>query len=122
MSAEEVAHAFVQHYYSTLNSNVTALHGLYQSNSVLTFEGQRFEGPDQIVGKLESLGPVEHNIPLLTVDVQLGADSNALLIFVVGHIKIGGDNPLHFTQIFQLIATGPGAYYVNNEIFRLVYG
>jgi hypothetical protein len=83
---------------------------------------------------------VEHPRESLTLDLQLGADSNALLIFVVGQIKISDGNPLHFTQVFQLVsplpsfsrsshlylcsvqlATGPGQYYVHNEIFRLVY-
>ena len=36
--------------------------------------------------------------------------------------KIGGDNPLHFCEMFQLVSTGPGAYYVHNDVFRLNYG
>ena len=33
----------------------------------------------------------------------------------------GQENVLQFSQLFQLVATGPGAYYLNNDIFRLVY-
>lgn len=77
MSAEDVAAAFVNHYYTTLGSNPSALMGLYvsgfffactvllfanfetqvfvcnvqQPQSVLTFEGQKFEGPQKIIEK-----------------------------------------------------------------------
>jgi hypothetical protein len=45
-----------------------------------------------------------------------------MLIFVTGHVRIGGNNPLQFSQLFQLIAVAPGQFYVHNEIFRLIYG
>ena len=63
-----------------------------------------------------------HNIPQLTKDIQLSVNDSTMLIFVTGHLKIGNDNPLLFSQLFQLVATGPGQYYVHNEIFRLIYG
>ena len=53
---------------------------------------------------LQSVGQLEHNMPQFTVDVQLGPDSNALVIFVVGRLTINGENPLHFTQVFQLVS------------------
>eukprot|EP01041_Mallomonas_annulata_P009713 gene9713-20195_t len=122
MSAEDIAKAFVNHYFSNLDSNPQALAGLYQPQSVLTFESKQFQGPEAIVGHLASLGALAHNIPQLTIDVQMGVSSNALLVFVTGQLKINNENPLHFSQVFQLVATGPGQYYVNNELFRLVYG
>jgi hypothetical protein len=68
------------------------------------------------------LGKVSHNIPMLTKDVQLSTSNSAMLIFVTGQLKIGADqNPLLFSHFFQLVATGPGEYYVHNEIFRLIY-
>ena len=51
MSAEEIAHAFVSHFYTTLDSNPTLLAGLYQPQSTMTFEGLKFDGPEKIVGK-----------------------------------------------------------------------
>lgn len=35
--------------------------------------------------------------------------------------QIENDNPLHYTQVFQLVSTAPGSYYVHNDILRLVY-
>jgi hypothetical protein len=45
-----------------------------------------------------------------------------LIIFVTGHVRLGPNNPLQFSQMFQLVALGPGQYYIHNEIFRLIYG
>ena len=72
---------------------------------------------------LQSIGKLAHNIPALTKDVQLSVSNSAMLIFVTGQLKIGNEgNPLLFSHLFQLVATGPGQYYVHNEIFRLIYG
>ena len=107
----------------------------------MTFEGQSFTGPQAIVQKLmvgfsmssldlfeirfffsQQLGKVTHNIPRLTKDVQMSTSNSAMLIFVTGQLKIGEEaNFLLFSHCFQLVATGPGAYYVHNEIFRLLY-
>ncbi len=51
----------------------------------------------------------------------MSLNNSSMLIFVTGHISIGGGNPLHFSQMFQLVATGPNQYYVHNDIMRLIY-
>mmetsp|Transcript_37372 Transcript_37372/g.38052 ORF Transcript_37372/g.38052 Transcript_37372/m.38052 type:complete len:123 (-) Transcript_37372:22-390(-) len=122
MSAEEVAKAFITHYYTTLDSAPQSLSGLYQPQSVMNFEAKQYQGAEAIVNHLASLGQLQHNIPQLTVDVQMGVTNQALLVYVTGQLKIGNDNPLHFSQVFQLVSTAPGQYYVHNEMFRLVYG
>ena len=121
MSAEEVASAFVQHFYTTLNTNPAGLVGLYQPQSSMTFEGQKFDGPEAIVGKYVSLGKLTHD-PGMTKDVQMSTSSSALLIFITGKLRLGDNNPLLYSHCFQLVSTGPGQYYVHNEIFRLLYG
>ena len=87
---------------------------------MLTFEGQQFQGAEQIVGKLRTVGQVNHTVK--SMDVQPSNNPNALVIFVTGIIQIGGDNPLHFCEFFQLVSTGPNQYYVHNDVFRLNYG
>jgi len=58
-----------------------------------------------------------------TIDVQPSCTPSAIMIFVTGSVQIGGEtNPLHFCEMFQLVSTGPGAYYVHNDVFRLNYG
>jgi hypothetical protein len=51
MSMDEIASAFVRHFYSTLDTNAPALAGLYQPQSTMTFEGQKYDGPEAIVAK-----------------------------------------------------------------------
>jgi hypothetical protein len=87
---------------------------------MLTFEGNQVKGRNDIMGKLKGVGPVHHDIK--NIDIQPSNNANAIIIFVTGAIKIGGDNPLHFCEMFQLVSTGPGAYYVHNDVFRLNYG
>ena len=95
--------------------------GLEQNpTSMLTFEGQQFQGAQNIIGKLKGVGKVQHTVK--SMDVQPSKDSSALVIFVTGSVQIDGGNPLHFCEFFQLVSTGPGQYYVHNDVFRLNYG
>mmetsp|Transcript_9137 Transcript_9137/g.26106 ORF Transcript_9137/g.26106 Transcript_9137/m.26106 type:complete len:124 (+) Transcript_9137:116-487(+) len=122
MSAEEVAKAFVGHFYQSFDSNVDALAGLFNPTSMMTFEGQQFQGPENIIGKLKGVGKVVHAVK--SMDVQPGNTPSSLMIFVTGTVQIGegNANPLHFCEFFCLVSTGPGQYYVHNDIFRLNYG
>jgi hypothetical protein len=87
---------------------------------MMTFEGQQFQGPENIMTKLRSVGAVKHQVK--STDIQPSTSPNAIVIFVTGSISIAGDNPLHYCEMFQLGATGPGQFYVHNCIFRLNYG
>ena len=89
---------------------------------MLTFEGDQFQGSEAILGKLRQIGKVIHQVK--SMDVQPSSNPSAILIFVTGSVRIGdaNANPLHFCEMFQLVSTGPGAYYVHNDIFRLNYG
>ncbi len=54
MSSEEIANAFIQHFYTTLDSGAPQnLHSLYQAGSTLTFEGTAVTGADAIVAKYQ---------------------------------------------------------------------
>ena len=87
---------------------------------MLTFEGNQFSGAANIITKLSGVGAVKHVVK--SMDVQPSSSNSAIIIFVTGTIQIGSPNPLHFCEMFQLISTGPGAYYVHNDVFRLNYG
>ena len=41
--------------------------------------------------------------PRLTIDVQPGHGGSSLLIFVTGQVSVNGDNPLLFSQSFNLV-------------------
>lgn len=64
-------------------------------------------GSQAIVEKLTGLGKVQHDIK--SMDVQPSQSSSAIIIFVTGTCRIDGGNPLHFCEVFQLVANAPGA-------------
>ena len=67
----------------------------------------------------QSFGKLTHNLTGMKKDVQISLTESAMLIFVTGQLMIESNPPINFSHMFQLVATGPGAYYVNNEIFRV---
>ncbi len=87
---------------------------------MMTFEGSQIMGAQNILAKVKGLGQVKHTPK--TIDIQPSIDGQSIVIFVTGHISIGGENPLHYSDFFHLVPSGPGQYYVHNAIFRLNYG
>ncbi|CAN6362541.1 unnamed protein product [Urochloa humidicola] len=55
MDPDGVAKAFIDHYYTTFETNRVALEGLFQEGSMLTFGGENFMGTASIMAKLTSL-------------------------------------------------------------------
>ncbi|KAK9750012.1 hypothetical protein RND81_02G166300 [Saponaria officinalis] len=122
MNPEQVSKAFVEHYYTTFDTNRSNLGNLYQENSMLSFEGEPFMGAQNIVGKLTSLPftQCKHNIS--TTDCQPSGPPGALLVFVSGMLQLSGEqHSLKFSQMFHLMPTPQGNFYVQNDIFRLNY-
>ncbi|XP_074303325.1 nuclear transport factor 2B-like [Silene latifolia] len=121
MDADAVAKAFVGHYYSTFDSNRPALANLYQDSSMLTFEGQKIQGTQNITAKLTSLPFQQCQHSVTTVDCQPSVNG-AMLVFVSGNLQLAGEqHALKFSQMFHLMPTPQGSFYVHNDIFRLNY-
>ncbi|KHN44448.1 Nuclear transport factor 2 [Glycine soja] len=135
MDPDALAKAFVEHYYSTFDTNRNNLANLYQEGSMLSFEGQKIQGSHNIVAKLTSL-PFQHyavakltSLPfqqchhsISTVDCQPSGVNAGMLVFVSGNLQLAGEqHALKFSQMFHLIPTPQGSYYVLNDIFRLNY-
>ncbi|GAA5877552.1 hypothetical protein JCM16303_003376 [Sporobolomyces ruberrimus] len=118
-----IAQQFTQFYYNQFDSDRKGLAPLYRDHSMLSFEGQQFQGAAAIVEKLGGLPfeSIKHNVA--TMDAQPSAtDKASMIVLVTGQLLTGGDsNPLNFSQTFQLIPEA-GNYYVFNDVFRLVYG
>merc|ERR1711976_430446 len=115
-NAQQIANAFIQHYYQVFDSrNYQNLANLYQESSMLTFEGDTFTGPKAIVEKLSALPfkQVQHIIS--TTDCQ-PCPGNGLIVFVNGALSIDGDNQLKFAQAFTLFPNG-NSFYVVNDLF-----
>jgi hypothetical protein len=123
---EQVGEAFVQHYYNTFDSSRSNLGPLYRENSMLTFEGEKYLGVQQIVGKLTALPfqKVQHQI--VTCDCQpTQTQPSGILVFVNGNLLVDdSQNPLKFSQCFYLLpdSNNPASYWVHNDMFRLNYG
>ncbi|KAF9991090.1 Nuclear transport factor 2 [Mortierella antarctica] len=129
-----VAQQFSSYYYQTFDANRNSLGPLYlradvatsvsiltsRPTSMLTFEGAQTVGDAAIVEKLSSLplDGLRHNIS--TQDAQPVNDG--ILINVTGQLLASGEsNPQFFCQTFHLKPDG-GSFYIQNDIFRLVYG
>ncbi|KAF9009446.1 nuclear transport factor 2 [Cyathus striatus] len=118
-----IAKQFTDFYYQTFDSNRSQLLSLYRDSSMLTFEGTPIQGATAITEKLTNLpfATVLHKVT--TIDAQPSSPTVAsLIVSVTGLLVVdGSENPLQFSQVFQLIPDA-GSYYVFNDIFRLNYG
>lgn len=88
---------------------------------MLTFEGQKFMGSQQILQKLTGLPfqKCQHHISSLDAQPSL---SSGILVFVTGQLLPEGEsNPLKFSQTFHLVPVG-SSFVVSNDLFRLNYG
>lgn len=122
MDPAALAKAFVDHYYTTFDTNRSVLYSLYQDGSMLTFEGEQFQGPAAIQQKISQLPfqQCKHNIA--TVDSQLSCCGGTVVV-VNGSLQLGDqEHALRFGQMFLLKPTAGGSFYVQNDIFRLNYG
>lgn len=84
---DAVAKAFTDHYYSTFDTNRSNLASLYQDQSILTFEGQKFQGTQQITEKLGGLPfqSCQHRVVSLDAQPSVGG---GLLVFVTGQLIV----------------------------------
>ncbi|PIN13760.1 Nuclear transport factor 2 [Handroanthus impetiginosus] len=120
---EMVGRAFVDHYYHLFDHDRSALGSLYQPSSMLSFEGQKILGVEDISAKFKQL-PFDQCLHVIsTVDLQPSAVAGGIVVFVSGSLQLQGeDHPLRFSEAFHLIPTGQGSYFLQNDIFRLNYG
>ncbi|KAK3292577.1 uncharacterized protein B0H64DRAFT_407104 [Chaetomium fimeti] len=117
-----IAKQFVDHYYSTFDANRAQLAGLYRDNSMLTFESAQSLGTNAIAEKLTSLPfqKVIHKIS--TLDAQPTA-TGGIIILVTGQLLVDdGEHPLSYTQTFHLTQDPAGAWFVFNDLFKLIMG
>ncbi|KAK9089645.1 hypothetical protein Scep_028727 [Stephania cephalantha] len=119
---ESVGKAFVDHYYNLFDTNRPSLASLYHPSSMLTFEGQKLQGTDDIMRKLCELPFDQCLHSITTIDYQPSCFAGAILVFVSGNLQLAcQEHPLKFSQMFHLIPI-QGTFYVQNDIFRLNYG
>ncbi|KAK8664854.1 hypothetical protein V6N13_084627 [Hibiscus sabdariffa] len=119
---DSVGKAFVDHYYHLFDTDRPALSSLYQPTSMLTFEGQKIQGVDDITSKLNQLPFDRCRHVISTIDSQPASVTGGIVVFVSGSIQLPGENhPLQFSQMFHLSPTLQGNLFVLNDMFRLNY-
>ncbi|XP_055804132.1 nuclear transport factor 2B-like isoform X2 [Solanum dulcamara] len=100
MDPDAVSKAFVDYYYSTFDTNRTGLASVYQESSVLTFEGQKYQGTQSIADKLTGLPFQQCKHHINTVDCQPSGAVGGMLVFVSGNLNLPGEqHPLKFSQL-----------------------
>lgn len=117
-----IAQQFVQFYYSTFDTNRQALFPLYNSESMLSFEGEQFRGSENIVKKLCELSCTTVAHEIFTIDAQPSSTPCGVIVFVSGVLRMDTDAPLKFSQVFHLNQAPTGQFFVFNDLFRLNFG
>ncbi|OMO64890.1 Nuclear transport factor 2 [Corchorus olitorius] len=103
-----VGKAFVDHYYHLFDNDRPSLSSLYQPSSMLTFEGQKIQGVDEIAAKLNQLPIDQCRHVISTIDSQPSSITGGIVVFVSGSLQLPGEE--HLLRFSQ------------NDIFRLNYG
>lgn len=80
--------AFLDYYYNMFSTNRAGLAGLYQEASMLTFEGNKFQGVQAIITKLTSLPFQNATVQRTSSDFQPSV-SGGIVVFVCGNITVG---------------------------------
>uniref|UniRef100_A0A0K0DBC0 NTF2-related export protein n=1 Tax=Angiostrongylus cantonensis TaxID=6313 RepID=A0A0K0DBC0_ANGCA len=121
---ENIATAFVQHYYSKFDqgdgmARAQGLGGLYDpENSYMTFEGTQCKGRDAILAKFTSLTFKQIQRAITKCDSQPLYDGS-ILVMVLGQLKTDDDPINTFSQVFILRPNTTGSFFIGNEVFRL---
>ncbi|KAL7214942.1 hypothetical protein ACSBR1_027174 [Camellia fascicularis] len=106
MDPDTVAKAFVEHYCSTFDANRVGLANLYQESSMLTIEGQKIQGSQNIVAKLSSLPFQQCQHRITTIDCQPSGPACGMLVFVSGNLQLAGEqHALKFSQVYVNLYT-----------------
>jgi len=87
VDADAVGNAFLSYYYGMFESNRPGLVSLYQDQSMLTFMGEKFQGPQAIGQKLGALPFAGCKVTPSTTDFQPSV-SGGVIVFVTGHILV----------------------------------
>ena len=118
MDPDSVAKAFVEHYYSLFDSNRAALANLYQEGYMLTFDGQKIQGSQNIVAKLTNLPFQQCQHSITTVDCQPSGPAGGMLVFVSGNLQLAGEqHALKFSQVHSTFAISLSFFYLSAVLF-----
>lgn len=97
---EGVGRAFVDHYYHLFDNERPSLITLYHPASLLNFEGQKFQGIEEISSKLNGLPFDQCRHAISTIDSQPSSINGGIVVFVSGSLQLTGEeHQLRFSQV-----------------------
>ena len=82
----------------------------------------QYKGVSAILSKIQSLQfqQVKHHV--ITIDCQ-PTPGGGVIVMVCGNLLVDAEQiPQKFSQVFQLLPSGNGSFYILNDIFRLNIG
>ena len=98
---EMVGRAFVEHYYHLFDTDRSSLASLYHQSSMLTFEGQKLQGVENICSKINQLPFEKCQHHISTIDTQPSSFAGGIAVFVSGSLRLAGEEHLlRFRQVF----------------------
>lgn len=97
---EMVGRAFVDHYYHLFDNDRSALASLYHPTSMLSFEGEKIVGVDEISNRLNNLPFDQCKHFISTIDSQPSSCAGGIVVFVSGSLQLPGEeHQLRFSQV-----------------------
>jgi len=119
-----IAKSFVEFFYNKFDNDRKGLNDLYKNNSMLSYEGDGYQGQQKIMDKLTNgvkYKKIQH-FPK-TLDVQPSAGTG-LLVMVTGTLKVDDENnQVMYTELFHLVPSDQTcqSWWIHNDVFRLCY-
>lgn len=111
---DTIAASFLEVYVNKFANARAELPELYADASVMSFEGKTAGGKEGITAMLaENPVPAGSAAVLTTTDVQPSCAPGALLVFTTADM-VGAK----VQQVFHLVPTEGGSYYIHNDVFR----
>nr|CDS33050.1 nuclear transport factor 2 [Hymenolepis microstoma] len=114
---ETIGPAFVNAYYGKLQQNRTDVVDMYHDCALMSYEGLKIQGKQNILKHIESLSWKTIKVDVSTCDFQ--PVDNGYLVFVNGKLKVdNGEKDLPFSEFFLLKRLN-NAVLILHSIFRL---
>merc|ERR1712019_300699 len=120
--ATQCCNNFCSEYYNTLQNNRANLINMYKECSIMTYEGDKFQGLQNIHKKISEFAFQNIQFKQESLEWQNSPIDGGVLIFITGKLVMDNDanNVMDFSQVFQVCPNGQGGFYIHNDIFSLV--
>lgn len=108
-NVEEVGTQFLEAYFATFRNNREGLISFYGPSSTVVWEGNVRHQPEAIAAGLARMSATKLEYVHIDKDIRQGG-SNGILILVTGQVRIDDAPPVGFSQVFELMPSGPSWY------------